>query len=241
MLRRSKHLIIKVFLQCLVAALMAVPALYAQQTCPDGSQPLTSLNVHFSGDSYRPGSNCGAASCTDRLVMGGSGQIHGHFCVGQKVTVGEIQAEGSFAHYDITFPAGNNIPFKFTGTWKATNFRSFELTGLYGTDSQGNTPLAAGVLVADIVLVRPPTTAIPLTRVPSLLTLVSNLQPAGVPNSGQPDGVTLIAPNPGGFLFVPIPVQSVLPLGLGTMEAHTPVLFSTLNEDRGEPPQKSKP
>jgi hypothetical protein len=37
---------------------------------------------------------------------------------------------------------------------------------------------------------------------------------------------------------VPIPVESVpLPDGLGTMEAHTPVLFSTLDEDRNEPPK----
>src|SRR5207302_3669870 len=101
--------------------LMVVPALYAEKPdCPDGSEPLTTLNVHFSGDSYRPGSNCGAASCTDRLVMGGSGQIHGRFCVGQTVRAGDIDAEGSFAHYDIGLPPGNNIPLKFTGTWKAT-------------------------------------------------------------------------------------------------------------------------
>jgi len=219
---------------------MAVTALYAEKPCPDGSDPYKTLNVHFSGDSYRPGSNCGLSTpCTDRLVMGGSGQLHGRFCVGQTVTDADLDAEGSFAHYDVNLPAGNNIPLKFTGTWKATKFESFEFLGVYGTDSAGNFPLAAGVLVADIVLVRPSTPAIPLTRVPSLLTLVSNLQPAGVPNSGQPDGVYLIAPNPGGYVFQPIPVQSALPLG--THEAHTPVLFSTLNEDRNEPPKAEPP
>jgi hypothetical protein len=215
-----------------------VTALYADPgKCNDGSTPLTTLNFHFSGDSYRPGSNCNAAGCTDRLVMGGSGTIHGRFCKGETATAGRVTAQGSFAHYDISLPPGNNIPLKFTGTWKATNLVSFKLLGLYGTDSQGVFPLAAGVLVLDIVLVRPATTLIPLTRVPSLLTVVSNLQPSGVMSSGQPDGVTLLAPNsPQGFFFIPIPVDSVpLPGGL-TMEAHTPVLFSTLHEDRNEPP-----
>ena len=232
------------FLLGLLVAFGFETALYADdddrlKKCDDGSTPLTTLNFHFSGDSYRPGSNCGAASCGDRLVMGGSGTIHGRFCKGETATVGRVTAQGSFAHDDISLPPGDNIPLKFTGTWKATNLVSFKLLGLYGTDSQGVSPLAAGVLVLDIVLVRPATTLIPLTRVPSLLTLVSNLQPSGLAPSDQPDGVTLLAPNgPQGFFFLPIPVQSVpLPRGLGTMEAHTPVLFSTLDEDRNEPPR----
>lgn len=240
---RHKHVTTRVlFLLGLFVALGFETSLYAAdddagKKCNDGSKPLTTLNVHFSGDSYRPGSNCGATSCTDRLVMGGSGTIHGRFCTGETATVGRVTAQGSFAHYDISLPPGDNIPLKFTGTWKATKLESFKLLGLYGTDSQGAYPLAAGVLVMDIVLVRPKTIAIPLTRVPSLLTLVNNLQPSGLTPSGQPDGVTLVAPNPGGYLFLPIPVESVpLPGGLGTMEAHTPVLFSTLDEDRNEPP-----
>ena len=92
---------------------------------------------------------------------------------------------------------------------------------------------------------RPATSLIPLTRVPSLLTIASSLQtwpgvtiPSPPIPSSQPDGVTLLAPNsPGGFFFTPIPVESVsLPGGLGTMESHTPVLFSTLNEFRNQPP-----
>jgi hypothetical protein len=174
--------------------------------------------------------------------MGGSGTIHGSFCPGQTVTRGQLTAEGSFAHYDISLPAGQNIPLQFTGTWKSTSMVSFQLLGVYGTDSQGRSPLAGGVLVMNIVLVRPSTVAIPLTRVPSLLTLVSNLQPAGLTSSGQADGVTLIAPNPGGYLFEPIPVESfpVIPGGLGTAEAHTPVLFTTLNEERAQPPAGMK-
>ena len=248
-----------VFLLGLLAAFAFQTAVYADddddkdKKCEDGSTPLTTLNFHFSGDSYRPGSNCGAASCPDRLVMGGAGKIHGRFCKGETATVGRVTAEGSFAHYEITTSTsntmppttpGNDIPLKFTGTWKATKFVSFQFLGLLGTDSQGAFPLAAGVLVMDIVLVRPSTPAIPLTRVPSLLTIASDLQTwpgttisSGVPPSA-PNGVSLIAPNPGGYLFVPIPVESVpLPDGLGTMEAHTPVLFSTLDEDRNEPPK----
>jgi hypothetical protein len=234
----------------LAANLAVVPALYAQPehpaTCADGSTPLKFLNFHFSGDSYRPGSNCGAASCPDRLVMGGSGYITGSFCVGETVTTGTVNAQGSFAHYIVDSPnaPGNDIPLKFTGTWKASGLVSFQLLGLLGTDSLGSYPLAAGALVMNIVLVRPNTAAIPLTQVPSLLTIVSDLQtwpgvtiPA-VPNSNTlPDGVTLLAPNPGGYYFVPIPVQSVsLPGGLGTMEGHSPVIFSTLDEGRLEPP-----
>jgi len=255
--KRDKHVTGRVFfLVGLFAVVAYATPLYAdgggshKKKCDDGSTPLTSLNFHFSGDSYRPPENCPpAASCPDRLVMGGSGTIFGRFCVGQTVTAGQVIAQGSFAHYQLDPPntPGNNIPLKFTGTWKATNFESFQFLGLLGTDSQGAYPLAAGVLVMDIVLVRPATPTIPLTRVPSLLTLASSLQtwpgvtiPSSVISSSQPDGVTLIAPNPGGFLFVPIPVESVpLPGGLGTMEAHTPVLFSTLNEFRNQPPPTS--
>jgi hypothetical protein len=204
------------------------------------------LNFHFSGDSYRvnytdPTNNIDPTTklpYPDRLVMGGSGQFSGKFQVGQTVLGGQVNAEGSFAHYENNLsplPPGNNIPLKFTGTWRATNLVSFELLGLFGTDSAGNFPLAAGVLVLDIELVRPPTTAIPLTKVPSVLQLVSNLQPAGVPSSGAPDGITLLAPNDpvNGFFFVPVKYESTVP---GAGEAYTPVLFSTLNEDRGNAP-----
>jgi hypothetical protein len=194
------------------------------------------LNFHFSGDSYRINTPQQAGGpYHDRLVMGGSGQFSGKFQVGQTVLGGQVNAEGSFAHYENNLPLGNNIPLAFTGTWRATNLVSFELLGLYGTDSEGNFPLAAGVLVLDIELVRPPTTLIPLSKVPSVLTLVSNLHPAGVPSNGMVDGVTLLAPNDlvNGFFFVPIQYQSTVP---GPGEAHTPVLFSTLNEDRGNAP-----
>jgi len=260
------------FLLGLSAVVAVVPALHAQN-CPDGRQPLQFLNFHFSGDSYRPGSNCGAASCDDRLVMGGSGTVYGSFCIGQTVTNARVAAHGSFTHYETSGPnmPGYDIPLAFTGTWKSTGLVSFQLLGLLGTDSEGTYPLAAGVLVMDIVLVRPLTTAIPLTRVPSLLALVGTLQtwpgvslPSSFPGvsisvpgtpelpstftcgaaacaSGNPpgDGVYLIAPDPGGYSFEPIPVQSVSLGGLGTKEAHTPVLFSTLNEDRNLPPPPS--
>jgi hypothetical protein len=253
-LSNRKYLMVKsLVLVGLLGDLVAVsPVLYAQERpearskCPDGSAPLQFLNFHFSGDSYRPGSNCGATSCPDRLVMAGSGAIYGNFCVGQTVTNGKVTASGSFAHYEITLPntPGNDIPLKFTGTWKATGLVSFHLLGLLGTDSLGSFPLAAGQLVLNIMLVRPSTPAIPLTQVPSLLTLVSDLQtwpgvsvPAAPGVNSMPDGVSLIAPNPGGYSFIPIPVQSVpLAGGAGTMEAHTSVVFSTLDELRVEPP-----
>jgi hypothetical protein len=191
------------------------------------------LNFHFSGDSYRVNtSQQTGGPYTDRLVMGGSGQIRGNFKVGQIVQGGEVNAHGSFAHYDISFPTGKNIPLKFTGTWKARSLVSFNWLGVYGTDSDGNSPLAAGVLVLDIMLVRPPTEAIPLIQVPSMLTLVSHLQPGfSPPPPGNPDGVFLLAPNDpkNGFFFAPIEVASTVP---AQMEAHTPVLFSTLNENR---------
>ncbi|HTW68103.1 MAG TPA: hypothetical protein VME17_25985 [Bryobacteraceae bacterium] len=257
------------FLLGLSAVLSVVPALHAQSSsmCPDGSAPLTYLNFHFSGDSYRPGSNCGATSCPDRLVMAGTGTLRGSFCIGQTVTGARVSAQGSFAHYELPpggIAPGNDIPLAFTGTWKSTGLVSFHLLGLLGTDSEGTYPLAAGVLVMEIVLVRPLTTAIPLTRVPSLLAVVGTLQTwpgvsvpavpgtptlpstfacgAGACGGGTPpiDGVYLIAPDPGGYSFEPIAVESVpIAGGLGSMEAHTPVLFGTLNEDRNLPPPPS--
>lgn len=254
------------FLLGLPVVLAIVPALQAQSSsmCADGSTPLTYLNFHFSGDSYRPGSNCGATSCPDRLVMAGTGSLRGSFCVGQTVTDARVSAQGSFAHYELPpggLAPGNNIPLAFTGTWKSTGLVSFHLLGLLGTDSEGTYPLAAGTIVMEIVLVRPLTTAIPLTRVPSLLALVGSLQTwpgvsipavpetptlpsvfacgAGACGSGTAptDGVYLIAPDPGGYSFEPINVESVpLAGGLGSMEAHTPVLFGTLNENRDLPP-----
>jgi len=194
------------------------------------------LNFHCSGDSYRINtSQQSGGPYPDRLVFGGSGQIIGQWQVGQTVSEGQVSAQGSFAHYENNLPPGDNIPLKFTGTWRATNLRSFELLGFWGTDSAGNFPLAAGVLVLDILLVRPPTASIPLSEVPSLLTLVSNLRPAGVGTSHMPNGVTLLAPNDltAGFFFVPVKVESKVP---GRGEAHTPVLFSTLWENRGNAP-----
>jgi hypothetical protein len=193
------------------------------------------LNFHFSGDSYRintPQQSGGPYN--DRLVMGGTGQFSGKFQVGQTVSSGQVNAQGSFAHYDKSLPPGHNIPLAFTGTWRATDLVSFTLLAYYGFDSEGNTPLAAGILVLDIELVRPPTTLIPLTKVPSRLTLVSNLKPATGVASPQ-DGVTLLAPNNpvSGFFFVPVRYQSTDP---GPGEAHTPVLFSTLQENRGNAP-----
>ncbi len=139
---------------------------------------------------------------------------------------------GSFAHYDGSMPGPNNIRFNFTGTWKATRLVSFDLLGTYATDAAGNNTLAAGKLVMEIDLVRPGTPS----RVPSLLTLVSNLAPADfMPDTGEPDGVTLLAPNkPSGFLFVPIGFRSIVPR---PGEAFVPVVFSTLVETRhGVPP-----
>jgi hypothetical protein len=196
------------------------------------------LNFHFSGDSYRVNTpQQTGGPYPDRLVMGGSGHIRGKFRVGKTVLEGKVDAQGSFAHYEDNLsplPPGNNIPLKFTGTWRATNLVSFELLGLWGFDSAGNTPLAAGVLVLDIDLVRPATTLIPLTSVPSVLTLVGNLSPSGTTSSGMPDGVTLLAPNDpvNGFFFVPVQYQSTVP---GSGEAYTPVIFSTLDEDRKQP------
>jgi hypothetical protein len=247
---RNKHVVSRAYLLGLTAALAAVP--YLQASCPDGSAPLNTVSFHFSGDSYRPGSNCGARFCPDRLLMGGSGIIVGSFCIGQTVTDASVRAQGSFAHFELppggTAP-GNDIPLQFTGTWKATSVVSFTLLGLLGTDSEGMYPLAAGVLVMNIILVRPSTVAIPLTNVPSLLTLASDLQtwpgvtipsPALPALSSSPlgpqNGVSLIAPYPGGYSFIPSPVASTLFGGVGTMEAHTPVLFSTLNESRDQPP-----
>ena len=251
MMRHGKYATLKrLFLAGCMASLGLVPT-FAQQrqrpaVCPDGSTPLKFVNFHFSGDSYRPGSNCGAATCPDRLVMGGSGYIEGSFCVGQTVSSGTVHAQGSFAHYELGSPnlLRNNIPLKFAGTWQATGLVSFQLLGLLGTDSLGSYPIAAGALVMNIVLVRPETSAIPLTQVPSLLTLVSDLQtwpgvsvPATPIPNAMPDGVTLVAPNPGGYYFVPIPTQSVgVAGGLGTAEARTSVVFSTLDEGRLQPP-----
>jgi hypothetical protein len=203
-----------------------------------GDDDNVTLNLHFSGDSYRVNTpQQTGGPYPDRLVMAGSGQIRGKFRVGRTTLEGKVDAEGSFAHYEndlSPLPPGNNIPLKFTGTWRATNLVSFKFLGLFGTDSAGNFPLAAGVLVLDIDLVRPATTLIPLTSVPSVLTLVGNLSPSGVPNSGMPDGVTLLAPNDpaNGFFFVPVQYQSTVP---GAGEPYTPVIFSTLDEDRKEP------
>jgi hypothetical protein len=216
------------------------------------------LNFHFCGNSYHvntPQQTGGPYS--DRLLMAGDGQIQGKLQVGQTTTSALVNAQGSFAHYQLTSnllvggpplspppPAGNNIPLKFTGTWKATNLVSFHWIGLYGLDADGNSPLAAALLVLDIVLVRPSTPVIPLTRVPSRLWLVStlgtgtgaeNLEPAGFsPIPGSPDGITLLAPNSptGGFFFVPVPFVSTAP---DVGEALTSVMFSTMNENRNEP------
>jgi hypothetical protein len=231
-----------------------------------GGNSETTLNFHFCGDSYHvtpPPSAGGPASqivFSDRLVMAGSGQIQGKLQVGQTTTNALVNAQGSFAHYQLTdnlmvggtpLPPGNNIPLQFTGTWKATNLVSFQWIGLYGTDAFGNYPLAAAAMVLDIVLVRPATPVIPLTRVPSRLWLVStlgngtageNLEPAGFSPSlvapvgmiSPTDGVTLLAPNSfgGGFFFIPIPVASTAP---DAGEPRTSVMFSTMNENRNEP------
>jgi hypothetical protein len=200
------------------------------------------LNFHFSGDSYRVNtSQQTGGPYPDRLVMAGSGQIRGKFQIGQTVLEGRVDAQGSFTHYENNIipsppPKGTgNIPLQFTGTWIATKLVSFEFLGVWGTDSAGNFPLAAGILVLDINLVRPATTLIPLTQVPSVLTLVGNLSPAfKTPPTTLPDGVTLLAPNDpvNGFFFVPIQYKSTVP---GSGEPYTPVVFSTLDEDRKKP------
>jgi hypothetical protein len=205
------------------------------------------LYFQFAGNSYRVSTPQQIAlgevgPYPDRLVMSGTGQIRGKFRTGQTVLDGWVGAYGAFTHYENNLPPGNNIPLQFTGTWTATNFVSFELLGVWGTDSAGNYPLAAGVLVLDVNLVRPPTTLIPLTQVPSVLTLVSNLSPElfSTPPTTMPDGVTLLAPNDpvNGFYFVPIPfVPPVLPGDTSaTPEAYTPVVFGTLNETRTNVP-----
>jgi hypothetical protein len=110
---------------------------------------------------------------------------------------------------------------------------SFKLVGNYGPDQAGDFPTAAGILTMQIELVRPgnPDT------VPSLLTLVSNLGPGGF-SSGQPDGITLLAPNvPGGYFFEPIQFASSVP---AAGERFVSVLFSTLNERRGAAPPPSQ-
>ena len=176
------------------------------------------MHFHFSATSYIPRE-------IDRLVIGGSGSF----------TSAHVEGQGSFAHYDGSMPGPNNIRFNFTGTWRATRLVSFDLLGTYGTDAAGNNTLAAGKLVMEIDLVRPGNPS----RVPSLLTLVSNLAPADfMPDTGEPDGVTLLAPNiPGGFLFEPIEFQSIVP---GPRQAFVPVVFSTLVETRhGVPPAES--
>jgi hypothetical protein len=211
----------------------------AQSPNGDASATFSFLNFHFSGNSYRISTpqqiRLGMRGpWPDRLVMGGSGQISGKFQVGKTVLNGGVVAQGSFTHFENNLPPGQNVPLKFTGTWRATSLLSFKLLGLWGFDSAGNTPLAAGVLVLGIDLVRPPTKLIPLTSVPSLLTLVCNLPPAGVTPGKFRDGITLLAPDDpvNGFFFVPVRYQSTVP---GTREAYTPVLFSTLNESRTKP------
>jgi hypothetical protein len=234
------------------------------------------LNFHCSGNSYRINTAEQAEALksqklpvqpyADRLVFGGSGQITGQWQVGKTVSQGQVNAQGSFTHYEDNLPPGQNIPAQFTGTWIATNLVSFELLGFWGPDAAGIYPLAAGALVLDILLVRPKTTSIPLTQVPSQLTLISNLKglkdPKGqfeskIPSLGAkafplPDGITLLAPNSltQGFYFIPVPFESTLDEREGSqgeddggyrkggprpMEAHTPVLFSTLNESRQMP------
>jgi hypothetical protein len=162
------------------------------------SEREVTLYFQFSGNSYRINtSEQTGGPYPDRLVMSGTGQIRGKFRLGQTIMDGWVNAYGAFTHYENNLPPGSNIPLQFTGTWTATNFVSFELLGLWGTDSAGNYPLAAGVLVLGVNLVRPPTTLIPLTQVPSVLTLVSNLSPElfSTPPTTMPDRVTLLAPN----------------------------------------------
>src|SRR6266404_2195692 len=195
-------------------ALASLPTIVTRRATPAWADS-GPMNFHFSATSYIPRE-------IDRLVIAGSGSF----------TSAQVEGEGSFAHYDGSMPGPNNIRFNFTGTWKATRLVSFDLLGTYATDAAGNNTLAAGKLVMEIDLVRPGTPS----RVPSLLTLVSNLGPADfMPDTGEPDGVTLLAPNkPGGFLFVPIGFRSIVP---PPGEAFVPVVFSTLVETRhGVPP-----
>lgn len=243
------------FLSLFGAAGLTAAAAAARPVDPPAGRGVT-FNFHFCGDSYHTNTDQQTGGpYTDRLVMAGSGQIQGNFELGQTVRGGRVNAQGSFAHYQLTdnllttgnpLPPGNNIPLKFTGTWKATNLVSFNWIGLMGTDAEGDFPLAAGVLILDIVLVRPSTPTIPLTRVPSWLWLVSTLgtgtgtelfEPGGfAPIPDMPDGITLLAPADfnNGFYFRPIPVQSTLLNNPG--EPHTSVMFGTLNENRNEPP-----
>jgi len=198
-------------------ALASLPTIVIRRATPAWAAS-GRMHFHFSATSYIPGE-------IDRLVIGGSGSF----------TSAHVEGQGSFAHYDGSMPGPNNIRFNFTGTWRATRLVSFDLLGTYGTDAAGNNTLAAGKLVMEIDLVRPGNPS----RVPSLLTLVSNLAPADfMPDTGEPDGVTLLAPNiPGGFLFEPIEFQSTVP---GPRQAFVPVVFSTLVETRhGVPPAES--
>jgi hypothetical protein len=228
-------------------ALTSLPTILTGRATPAWADSGTTMNFHFSAISQRPGFQGPDQRFGDRLVMAGSGK----FTVQHGKKHGRVKGQGSFAHYDATLPPGQNIVSFFTGTWQTTGFVSFDLFGLYGTDSEGNNTLAAGLLVMDIVLVRPGTP----TRVPSLLALVSTLPPAGLPNipstfvlDGIPspfnvlDGVILRAPNiPEGFLFTPIdmlPNPDVPPedkLSSSEPAVFLPVVFSTLNESRSEP------
>jgi hypothetical protein len=198
-------------------ALASLPTIVTRRATPawaDDDDDSGPMNFHFSATSYIPKE-------IDRLLIAGSGRF----------TSEQVKGQGSFAHYDGSTPGPNNIRFNFTGTWRATRLVSFDLLGTYGTDATGNNTLAAGKLVMEIDLVRPGNPS----RVPSLLTLVSNLGPADfMPDTGEPDGVTLLAPNkPGGFLFIPVEFRSTVPR---PTEAFVPVVFSTLVETRHVPP-----
>src|ERR1700759_5524163 len=153
MLERQKGLTRNSFLKLFAAAPFAEAALTtaASATTLTPDSTLDFLNFHFSGDSYRinytPPQTGGPYP--DRLVFAGSGRIFGKFRVGETVSDARVRAHGSFAHYENNQMPGDNIPLAFTGTWTATNLVSFQLLGLYGTDSAGNYPLAAGVLVRE--------------------------------------------------------------------------------------------
>ena len=229
-LRDKRGMLSVLFLMALFAAIFfGVVALSAQEAAHpqyNYGHTSTTMNFHFAGDSYRMG-------YTDRLVMGGSGTFSGQFQQGQTVSTGQVVGEGSFAHFNGSAPAGTGtsspIVNFFTGTWKATKFVSFKLVGQFGPDQANDYPTAAGILTLQIELVRPGTP----DTVPSLLTLVSNLGPGGF-SSGQPDGITLLAPNqPGGYFFQPIQFGSTVP---AAGEQFVSVLFSTLDERRGAAP-----